>query len=239
MKKKGSAAFWGGMIFALFYPLVLTWGYFIIAKSDPDAQRGFYAVGKGIQFLFPVCFAALVLKEPWRLRFPNRRGLLLGGIFGWIVFVAAVALWEILAKSPLIAESAAGVKANLGERLRGAGLDSWSGYLILALFYSVIHSGLEEYYWRWFAFGRLATRLFWPAAAVVSSLGFTLHHILILGDYFGFTSILTLLAVTGVFIGGLFWSWLYRRSDSIWGPWLGHGIIDAAIFVIGGKILFS
>ena len=27
------------------------------------------------------------------------------------------------------------------------------------------------------------------------------------------------------------WAWLYHRSGSLLGPWLGHALVDAAIFV--------
>ena len=41
------------------------------------------------------------------------------------------------------------------EKVRGFGVGSVWAYAALTLFYSAIHSGLEEYYWRWFVFGQL------------------------------------------------------------------------------------
>ena len=42
-------------------------------------------------------------------------------------------------------------------------------YLLLAVFYSAIHSLLEEYYWRWFVFGRLSQLCKLPTAIAISS----------------------------------------------------------------------
>lgn len=108
----------------------------------------------------------------------------------------------------------------------------------MALFYCVIHSGLEEYYWRWFAFGQLQKFVRPGMAALVASLGFSLHHAIVLGDYFGFASAETRLGTLAVFFGGFFWCELYRKSGSIFAPWLSHALIDAAIFFIGYKALF-
>ena len=42
-----------------------------------------------------------------------------------------------------------------------------------------------------------------------------------------------MLASAGVFVGGVAWSWLYRRSGSIWPGYLSHAIVDAAIMGVG------
>jgi membrane protease YdiL (CAAX protease family) len=103
----------------------------------------------------------------------------------------------------------------------------------MGAFLSLIHSGLEEYYWRWFVFGRLQ-RLIRPGRAIaVSALSFMLHHVLLLAVYFGWTSPATWLFSAAVAVGGAYWAWLYRRSGSLYGAWLSHLLIDAAIFTVG------
>jgi membrane protease YdiL (CAAX protease family) len=57
--------------------------------------------------------------------------------------------------------------------------------------------------------------------------------VLVLQLYFGWTSPLTWLFSAGVAIGGAFWAWLYNKSGSLYGPWLSHALVDAAIFAIG------
>lgn len=67
------------------------------------------------------------------------------------------------------------------------------------------------------------------AAVIITALLFTVHHFLALNS----TLILplTVLASTGVLIGGLAWSWLYQRYRSIWPGFIAHALADAAIFV--------
>jgi uncharacterized protein len=36
-----------------------------------------------------------------------------------------------------------------------------------------------------------------------------------------------------VAVGGAFWAWLYQRTGSLYGPWLSHLLVDAAIFLVG------
>ena len=102
-------------------------------------------------------------------------------------------------------------------------------YAIMAVFYSAIHSFLEEYYWRWFVFGQLRTWCSPISAAVLSSLAFMPHHVIVLGLYFGAGSASSILFSLGVAVGGGVWCWIYHRSNSLWGPWLSHAMADAAI----------
>jgi membrane protease YdiL (CAAX protease family) len=59
------------------------------------------------------------------------------------------------------------------------------------------------------------------------------HHILVLATFFGWWSPATWLFSVAVAIGGAIWAWLYDRTDSLLVPWLGHSLVDAAIFAIG------
>lgn len=226
-----------GVAFALLFPSVLTFVYFIAAKENPAIQKGAYTVGKAIQFIFPVLYTALFLGGAWRLRPFVKRGMFAGFLFGASVFLLAALGWSLWGGGPLsaVAES---VRANLTPRLESLGLNSVGPYAALAFFYCVIHSGLEEYYWRWFVFGHLRQTVRPAAAALVASVGFSLHHAIVLGDYFGYGSAETRLGTLAVFAGGFFWCRLYDKCDSIYGAWLSHALVDAAIFYIGYRILF-
>lgn len=232
-----SFAEWLGVAFALLFPTALTIVYFVAAKENPALQKGAFTLGKTIQFAFPVLFTAWVLRRPWRLRPFNRRGFAVGLLFGAAVFGAVALAGTFWADGPL-REIVEGVRGNLTPRLESLGLLSRRGYLALALFYCVLHSGLEEYYWRWFAFGRLRTALRPAAAALIASIGFSLHHAVVLGDYFGYASDWTRLGTLAVFFGGFFWCRLYQKCDSIYAPWLSHALVDAAIFYFGYRVLF-
>ncbi|GHT17750.1 hypothetical protein FACS1894189_4250 [Planctomycetales bacterium] len=235
--------------FALIFPCCFTLLYFVLLAGSPNGfQKSAYVIGKIIQFTLPIIWVGLVChseksrecqspdvsREPW-FRF------LEGIIFGILVFTAMFAIYWFYLRFPgcgLDKDSAA--RAMILNKMTHLGITDGRLFLLLGLFYSIIHSGLEEYYWRWFVFGQLRKQsenfLF---AAIVSSLGFTLHHVVILGTYFGFDSPLCYLASFGVGVGGFYWAWLYHRSRSIRGTWISHGIIDAAIFCIGYALCFA
>ncbi|MDO5553449.1 MAG: type II CAAX endopeptidase family protein [Planctomycetia bacterium] len=239
MSQKLTARHIALFIIALFFPMVLTAVYFVAGEYNASLQKGAYGIGKTIQFALPLVWISLILRRPWRLRAFSPKGFLEGGGFGLLVYSLIVALFWFGQDLPCFATELQTLREDLGGRMARLGLGTPLAFLSLGAFYCLIHSGLEEYYWRWFVFGELRNHLAWPTAAALASFGFILHHVLILACYFGLTGILTWLSVFGIFIGGFYWSWLYQRSDSIWGPWLSHGLIDAAIFTVGYFVLFG
>src|SRR5262249_11228268 len=110
-------------------------------------------------------------------------------------------------------------------------------YAVVGLFYSLVHSLLEEYYWRWFVYGRMRRYVSLAPAIVISSLGFMAHHVIVLATYFGWANGWTWLFAVATAVGGAFWAWLYERSGSIYGPWISHLLMDAAIFGIGYDLM--
>jgi membrane protease YdiL (CAAX protease family) len=82
-------------------------------------------------------------------------------------------------------------------------------YVGLAGFLAVVHSLLEEYYWRWFVFGRLRKILSLPAAIALSSLAFMAHHVVVLGRFFpnDFWTAAVPFSLC-IAVGGGFWAWL-------------------------------
>ena len=223
------------LIFVLFFPMVMTWTYFVYGKGlDPSVSKNLYAIGKTLQFAFPALVAAFVLKERVLVRRFNTRGLLIGALFGLVVGTAIFLLGRYFLNVPTALSALFDkLRGELVARLEQFGAASRGAFLVIGLFYSIIHSGLEEYYWRWFTFGRVAKFLPVVPAALVANGAFTLHHIVVLGVYFGFGHWLTWLTSLGVFIGGLVWQAIYRKTDSVYGAWLSHGLIDAGIFAIG------
>lgn len=224
------------ILFVLFFPTLLTWAYFVMGERlAPGFSKGVFSVGKTLQFVFPFLITAFVLKERWLIRRFNTRGLLFGGAFGLVVALTIFFAGKACVSSgdPAFLQ----LKEELLQRLEQFGMASKGAFLFVSFFYSVIHSGLEEYYWRWFAFGRLAKKRSFIPAALIANIAFTFHHIVVLGVYFGFQNPLTWLCSFGVFFGGMVWQTIYRRTDSIYGAWLSHGLIDAGIFAVGFLLL--
>ena len=76
-----------------------------------------------------------------------------------------------------------------------------------------------------------------PVAAIcISSLGFMAHHVILLATFFSWSSPWTYLFSFSVVVGGAGWAWLYERDGSLYGPWISHLFVDAAIFLIGYDI---
>jgi membrane protease YdiL (CAAX protease family) len=190
-----------------------------------------------VQFVFPLlCLWAFERRLP-RPAAPRLPGLGLGLGFGLVVALGIVGLYyAVLRGTALFANSAALVHARLGE----FGLDSPAGFALFAVFISVPHSFLEEYYWRWFVFGRLRQRQA-PAAAIAwSSVAFMVPHVFALA---GFLTDRYPLAVAGftlcVGAGGVVWAWLYQRTGSLYAPWLSHLVVDGGLFVVGYDLFFG
>jgi membrane protease YdiL (CAAX protease family) len=226
-----TTAVWLGLLIALVFPTLITWIYFVLMASSAKSVQGLtYSSLKCVQFLFPMAWTLLVLKERVHWTRPRLNGVAMGIIFGLAVTLAGWFVYRgVLSGSPLFAAAAEKIRAKIA----GFGLDSVTQYAAMGVFYSVFHSLLEEYYWRWFVFGRLRRLVpLWPAI-VVSALGFAAHHVIVLGSYFGGLSWITVLLSAAVAIGGGFWAWLYDRSGSLVGPWASHLVIDAGIFLVG------
>ncbi len=232
--RKGQFADWAAIIFALALPTIVTLLYFVWAEEfAPAVQQGSYAVGKTVQFCFPLVWVCLVCKRrpkvwPW-----TARGIGTGIVFGLTVAGAMIALYHgWLKTSDLYAKVEEAAKQKVTGMEIGPGM-----YIAVAVFYSLIHSLLEEYYFRWFVFGQLKLFVRFWLAGLISSLGFMAHHVLVLGKFFGYASLTTWLFSLAIAIGGMAWAWLYERSGSLLGPWVSHLIVDAAIFAIGYEII--
>ncbi len=219
---------------ALLLPSLVTWLYFVALASSPVAvQLTASGIGKTVQFALPAVWVYWVCRERLEWLRPTRVGLLSNLLFGGIVVAAMMALYHLWLKPGgyLSPESPAGLEVLAKVRGFGAG-DLWR-YVALGAFYSFIHSGLEEYYWRWFVFGRIRKLIPLGSAIALSSVGFMLHHVIVLGIYFNWTLIPVAVFSVAVAVGGVVWAWLYHRSGSLFGPWMGHLLIDAGIFLIG------
>ena len=227
----GSSLRGSGLVlgFAASFPAAATWLWFVVLAGNP-LMRPVYGLAKLIQFALPAVWvfgaerrhAAQAARarsagggtgparpardapgaEAAAFPVPARRwgagigpGLLFGAAASGLILVAYFAL---LRGTGLLGPGPAEIRAKVGQ----LGLATPARFLALALFYSLAHSGLEEYYWRWFVFGRLRRLLPERTSIVLSSLAFTAHHIIVLAIYFRGAWWMTLLASAAVFAGG-------------------------------------
>ncbi len=226
------------VLFTAALPSAIAWLRFVVLGGEdasPALRMAVDAIGRITALVFPLLFMILWEPPPVAPTVAARDGPLLGLAFGLVVAAGIFALYYgWLRSSPLMRSAPAQVVAVLQQM----GADQLPGYLLLTLIIVVGNSLMEEYYYRWFIFGRLR-RL--PAAAggdrrERSGLHVAPRHPL---------EPLPAGAILDVDGPALpvrrrrraLWAWLYARTGSLYAPWLSHAVIDAAIFVVGWDLM--
>lgn len=228
------------LIFASLFPLAMAWLYFV-ALAEGQAQANLallaaFSAGKLVQALLPAAYVWWYERERLSPSLPTRHGLVLGGGFGLLVAAAMFGLYLAWLKhSPLVADT----PERVLSKLRESGMATPAAFVGMAVFYCLLHSLFEEYYWRWFVYGTMRRHVPVAAANLLSSIGFMLHHVVILGVFFpGRFWLLAVPFSLGVAVGGAVWAWIYERSGSLYAAWLSHALIDAALMAIGYDMVF-
>ena len=219
------------ILFALIFPSIVTLGYFVVLAGQPSSLQQFaYAVGKAIQFGFPLFWVAVILREKIRWSPPSGRGIPMGLGFGLLVALVMLGLYHLWLKPGGFFDNA---DEAIRQKVIDLGLNTPWRYASTGLFYAFCRSLLEEYYWRWFVFRQLRKQASLATAILISSLGFMAHHVILLATFFGWDSPMTYLFSLAVAVGGAVWAWIYEQSASLYAPWVSHLLVDAAIFLLG------
>lgn len=223
------------VVAAMVFPSLATWLYFVALAGHESMQLAYSAV-KILQFAFPLVWI-IGFRKCWpKLSWPQGRGLVAGLVFGLVVAASMLLLYQLFTShSDLLASGVEQVRTKVAEM----GINTPLRFAGLALFYSLLHSLLEEYYWRWYVFGELRRFTGDWIAIGLSSLGFMAHHVIVLGMYFGDAWWLTAILSLAVAVGGAVWAWLYRRSGNLAGSWLSHALVDAAIMLVGYQMIWG
>lgn len=221
---------------ALALPTLITLVYFVWLA---EAAAIVYGPLKILQFAFPLIWVYGVRRGQSALHWeaPQRApSLVWGAFFGLAVSLAGYSVyrWWLL-PSGFFDASLPAIHAKVAD----IGLTSPGLFVACGVFYALVHSLLEEYYWRWFVYRECRGQMTLAPAVVVSSLGFAAHHVLVLAEYFRWDAPITYLFALAVAVGGAFWAWLYERYRTLLGPWVGHLLIDAMIFAIGYDLVFG
>jgi membrane protease YdiL (CAAX protease family) len=126
---------------------------------------------------------------------------------------------------------------QLQEKAAQLGLNTLPKFIVFSLFLSLIHSLLEEYYWRWFAFAALHRITPTKIAHTVAAMAFAAHHFVIL--YFMFSVPVMLIFGLPIIAMAVFWSYSFEKTGNLLIAWISHIIIDLIIMAIGGSLIFG
>ncbi|MEX2215013.1 MAG: CPBP family intramembrane glutamic endopeptidase [Phycisphaeraceae bacterium] len=217
----------------------------------------FWGIGKFWLLGFPLAWFLLVERGRISIARPRREGMMLGVLSGLVIGAAMLAAFFLFAQNWIDA-------AVVRQRIEHAGFATPTKMLLLTIYTCLINALLEEYVWRWFVYRQCESVVGITGAASSSDDGpspliaagsapqlprqgllsvllaaflFTLHHVIALAFYFDWR--IVLLATTGVFTGGLVWSWFYLRYRNIWPGYISHVLADVAIFIMAWIIVFG
>lgn len=221
---------WLLLVVLMTVPTLAAVGYFLLLEgSSPILQQAAYLAGKLVMVL-PAWWYFVVERGRWQWRKPTLAAVCDGLIFGLLVAGAALIIYFAYLRPR---ETLAFAGPAIREKIAAFGLTNATTYILFAAVISFPHSALEEYYWRWFVFGRLRQQLPVALAGGLASLAFTGHHVVVLGRYFGWLSAGQILFSLAVFLGGAIWCGMFHWRRSLYGPWISHVFIDAVIFAVG------
>jgi len=227
------ASLWIAVLPALVLPLLASLFYFVLFSEHALAQ-GIYTGTKVFTLVWPVIAYIVILKiplpKPSLLAGDCRRALITGLVSGALM----VGLMMLLMQTPL----GNVVKASAGQiRTKAEELGIINHYWLFAVFLSVVHSLIEEYYWRWFVFGRLRQALSGFAPHLIAGIGFAAHHVVVASQFFGLSW--GFLLGGSVAVGGIIWSMMYDKHKTLLGAWISHIIVDFGIMTIGYCLICS
>ena len=199
--------------------------------SDTVAGKIVAVAGKLWLVLLPVVWLKFVDRGQLSWSPPKLGGFKTAVILG--LAIAAV----IFAGYAIASHLGAIHPEKIAARAAQTGLNHFGVYLGSAIGWITLNSLMEEYVWRWFVFRKFEVLLGGKLAVPAAALAFTAHHVIVLAAQFDWP--IAVLGSCGVFIGGAAWSWLYLRYRSIWPGYVSHAIADAAIFIIGYRLIFG
>lgn len=228
-------------IFILFmglYPVGFTYLYFILMDTQPILlQQSIYIIGKTLQFILPIV-CLFTLKKITIFKFTTNYTNHCIGILSGIGILVLILLFYSSILNLYI--NPISIKTNLTTKLSKFGINNLAKFIILSLFYSFVHSFLEEYYWRWSLYEHMKTIIKNNSISnILSAICFTLHHMILIYVYIGKNILIFIICSLSVFIAGTLWNTFYEQYKTLYVSWISHVFADIAIFVIAATVLFG
>lgn len=227
---------WVALVPALTVPTIGALLYFAWFNGEGIGKAA-YAATKVFTVVYPLFFlgwiglGGLTRREEGSADRPSWR-VVIGSGLGSGAAIAGIGM--LLMLTPLgdaVRSGAAAVSAKVD------GLGVRENFILFAVFLSVVHSGIEEYYWRWFLYGHLRRLCPRVLGHAVAALGFAAHHLVVTMQYFPFPLALFLTACVAV--GGLIWTLMYEWQGTVVGCWLSHLVVDAFLMGVGYQLIIK
>ena len=227
---------WPAMVAALVVPLLCALIY-VVWIPHGNTGRGAWFATKVWVLVYPLFFfgsiglGGLVLRESQSGHWPSWRTVIFTGILSGLGIVLTGWIMVLTPIGEIVRENS----HNLVERAKGLGFATKERFLIVAIFITVLHSAMEEYYWRWFVYGHLRQMVgCWPGH-LLAALAFTGHHLVLMSVLYPLSLALFLSLLVGA--GGVIWSWMYQKQGTVVGCWISHLLVDAFLMVVGYRLI--
>ena len=163
-----------------------------------------------------------------KLFIPDKNGILVALGFG-------VGVYAVILAAFFIFRDVFDFSALTKSLTAGTGVDK-ENFIFVALYISFINSLLEEFFFRGFSFLNLKEVSNRKLAYIVSSALFALYHIAMMIGWFALPVVL--LALLGLFVGGMIFNYFNEKYNNIYLSWLIHMFANFATNTIG-FILFN
>jgi len=222
-----------GLLPAVSVPFVAALFYFVICR-EPRIARPVYVGAKVFLLLWPLFVTFVLVRESPGLGRSARSGLKRACWEGVLTGTAISVFVGLLMLTPL-GRLVSGSADSIRDRCAHLGIMSY--YWLFSVFLSLVHSLIEEYYWRGFVYGQFRRIVAPTAAAFLSAAAFGSHHVIITGRLMNWP--LGIVCGVGITAGGVIWAFQYNRHRSLLAPWISHAIVDFAVMTIGYWILTS
>jgi len=225
---RNNKIFYYGIIPALFFQFIGSYFYYY---QNPEYAIPLYTLTKILLIIWPLAWI-LSHKNIFKktAEQDTKNSVFLGIATGLLFAVIIVGTFYLFSDFFL------SFAFNIQEKALQFGLTNPGKYIIFGLFLSIIHSGIEEVYWRLFIITGLKIRFKTALAALISSVFFASHHYLILGEFFPLN--ITLLLGSFIIIAGLIWALLFIKTKSLISCWISHLFADLSIMSLGYYIIF-
>ncbi|MCQ4922450.1 CPBP family intramembrane metalloprotease [Tissierella carlieri] len=174
-----------------------------------------------IPLIYIFCDSNINLKDIFKVK--SKKKLIISTILGLLVYLIILGAYLIL-KKYIDLDS---IKNILAENLKV----NKNNFIFVALYISFINSLLEEFFFRGFIFLNLKKLIAIKSAYIISAFAFTVYHIGIMGSWF--SPLIFLLAMVGLFAGGIIFNYLNESNSNIYSSWLVHMMANFAINTVG------